>query len=191
MPHCREAADGFSPEVATVFAAAADPLFADATPVLAIPEYKVALPGGRRSSQNDLFVLARAASKPISIIVEGKVDEPFGPTLGEWRSKASSGKVERLRFVLDTLGLRVAPPDATRCQLLHRTASALIEAERFAASAAILLVHSFSQKRTGWPDYAAFLALFGQNAAITSLQRVPASTTPPFSPPGCRRTPPS
>lgn len=43
-----------------------------------------------------------------------------------------------------------------RHQLLHRTAAALIEAERFSASVAIMLVHSFSPEPEGFGDYAAF-----------------------------------
>ena len=82
-------------------------------------------------------------------MVEGKVNESFGPRLGEWRSEASSGKEKRLKFLLDTLGLNVAPNDEVRYQLLHRAAWAIIEGERYRAVAALLLVHSFSEKRAG------------------------------------------
>jgi hypothetical protein len=66
---------------------------------------KVPLLGGARPSQNDLFVLARGAQGPVSIMVEGKVNESFGPMLGEWRDDASEGKESRLRFLLSTVGL--------------------------------------------------------------------------------------
>jgi len=36
--------------------------------LLGIPEYKVALPGGGRASQNDLFVLARTDNEIFPII---------------------------------------------------------------------------------------------------------------------------
>lgn len=48
-----------------------------------------------------------------------------------------------------------------RYQLLHRTASALIEARRFHAQTAVLLVHSFSQTDAWHADYQSFSSLFG------------------------------
>jgi hypothetical protein len=47
-------------------------------------------------------------------------------------------------------------------QLLHRTAAALIEAERFNANTAVTLIHSFSGDRVGFKDYQAFISLFGK-----------------------------
>lgn len=64
LAYCWEKADGFPPEVATALETADEPALRDLTPVLAIPEFKVPLPGGVRSSQNDLFVLAHAARGP-------------------------------------------------------------------------------------------------------------------------------
>src|SRR5208282_286720 len=89
LAHCWEAVEGFPPEVAQALRRTDDALLEGLTPVLAIPEFRVPLPGGVRASQNDLFVLARSAKGPVSIMVEGKVSESFGPTLGEWRSDAS------------------------------------------------------------------------------------------------------
>ena len=182
LAHCWEAADGFPPEVSSVLAGATDPLMADLTPILAVPEFKVPLPGGMRASQNDIFVLARSRAGPITIMVEGKVNESFGPTLGDWLKEASSGKKERLAFLLDTLGLGRAPGDDVRYQLLHRAASAVIEGQRYRAAAAVLLVHSFSERRAGWSDYEAFLRLFDVPASIAETQRLPsASSIPLFS----------
>jgi len=36
----------------------------------AFPEYKVPLLGGRRASQNDIFILAKGAGQLVSIMVE-------------------------------------------------------------------------------------------------------------------------
>src|SRR4051812_19333967 len=85
LAHCWEAADGFPPEVLKGLQGSNEASLQDLAPILAIPEFKVPLPGGHRPSQNDLFVLARGAKGPVSIMVEGKVGECFGPTLGEWR----------------------------------------------------------------------------------------------------------
>jgi Domain of unknown function (DUF6946) len=98
LAHCWEAADGFPPEVSKVLTQTTEPLLANLEPLLAVPEFKVPLPGGSRASQNDVFVLARSSAGPVCIMVEGKVNESFGPTLDEWRSDASPGKDSRLSF---------------------------------------------------------------------------------------------
>lgn len=180
LAHCWEAADGFPSEVAEPFARCSEPLLKNITPILAVPEFKVPLPGGVRASQNDIFVLARSSSGPVSIMVEGKVNESFGPTLDEWRNKASSGKVERLSFLLRTLGLATAPSGSVRYQLLHRAASAIITGEFYRATAGVLLIHSFSQERIGWPDYQAFTRLFGSEAEVGCVQRLGTNSSVPL-----------
>jgi len=172
LAHSWEAADGFPTEVAAPFVQSAEPLLAGVAPILAIPEFKVTLPGGARASQNDIFVLGRSSSGPVSIMVEGKVNESFGPTLDAWRSEASPGKEERLSFLLRSLGLDTIPAGSVRYQLLHRAASAIITGEQYRAAAGVLLIHSFSQKLTGWSDYQAFTRLFGVEAALGSVQRL-------------------
>ena len=176
---CWEAADGFPPEVADALASE-DPLLEDLTPILGIPEFKVPLPGGVRSSQNDLFVLARSTAGPVAVMVEGKVNESFGPFLGDWLREASPGKRRRLDFLQEKLGLAGPVPDSIRYQLLHRTASAVITGEQYRAAAAVMLVHSFSPGRTGWADYAAFLELFGVEAVEGVLQRLPGESPVPL-----------
>ncbi|MBI3986106.1 MAG: hypothetical protein HY343_04265 [Lentisphaerae bacterium] len=180
LAHSWEAANGFPSEVATPFAQSTEPLLANITPLLAVPEFKVPLPGGVRASQNDIFVLARSSSGPVSIMVEGKVNESFGPTLDEWRDEASPGKEERLSFLLHSLGLGTIPAGSIRYQLLHRATSAIITGEQYRAAAAVLLIHSFSQERTGWSDYEAFSRLFGVDAEIGSLQRLGSASSVPL-----------
>lgn len=181
LAHSWEAGDGFPSEVAAAFAQSTEPLLSSVTPVLAVPEFKVPLPGGTRASQNDIFVLARSLSGPVAIMVEGKVNESFGPILDEWRIDASTGKEERLSFLLRTLALSNVPAGSIRYQLLHRAASAIITAEQYRAAAGVLLIHSFSQERAGWSDYQAFTRLFGVEAEIGSLQRLGnASSIPLF-----------
>lgn len=128
-------------------------------PLIVIPEYKVPLPGGRTQSQNDAFVLARIGNQTAVIMIEGKVEEPFGDPISTWFDSASKGKTERLTYLTKTLGLSESPPVHLRYQLFHRTASAVIEAQRFKADMAIMLVHSFSQTHKWFGDYAAFADL--------------------------------
>src|SRR5439155_18833766 len=77
LAHCWEAAAGCPSEVSAAMAVSSDPRLADLEPLLAVPEFKVPLPGGERASQNDIFVLARSTAGPVSIMVEGKVNETF------------------------------------------------------------------------------------------------------------------
>ena len=135
--------------------------------LLALPEHEVPLPGGRAASQTDLFVLARRSGEDlVAIAVEGKADEPFGDsTVAEWRGADGSGRETPLAYLLDVLELpdddRLAP---IRYQLLHRTASAVIEAARFGAEHAVMLVHSFSPTAARFDDFEAFAALYDADA---------------------------
>lgn len=163
-------ADGFPSEVYS--ALSAHEPFKGIELLLAFPEHQVALPGGSRPSQNDIWVLARAGGNLVSIAVEGKVAEPFGPTLEEWFGDASPGKSSRLKYLCGELGLPEELPGTVRYQLLHRSVSALIEARRFGAQHAVMLVHSFSQSHQWLEDYTAFAALLGAKATVNQVVSV-------------------
>ena len=164
LAHCWEAARGFPDSVRKVFTASQYPRIQDMEFICGFPEHKTALAGGRRPSQSDLFVLARTERGLISITVEGKVNEDFGPLTGAWLKDDSPGKRERLADLRKRLRLPRKRVDQIRYQLLHRTASALIEAERFHAGTAIMLVHSFSQEHARFEDYHTFVGLLGKSA---------------------------
>lgn len=155
-----EAAAGSLPtEIAALFAG-------DIELLLAIPEHKVPLPGGRRESQCDVFALVRASNNTISLAVEAKVNEPFGPTVKEWMQNPSPGKRERISFICETLGLERPLPEKLRYQLLHRTAAAVIEAQRFKTDRAAMVVQSFSQQHRWFEDFALFCEAMGQHAEL-------------------------
>ncbi len=105
---------------------------------------------------------------------------PSAPTIGEWRNEASPGKKKRLNFLLRSLGLTTVPADSIRYQLLHRAASAIITGEQYRATAAVLIVHSFSQLHTGWSDYQAFTHLFGVEAIVGTIQRLSYTSSVPL-----------
>ena len=58
-----------------------------------------------------------------------------------------------------------------RYQLLHRTASAVIEAKRFHARSAVMIVQSFIESDTEnhYDDYCKFVSLFGRQAVKGKL----------------------
>lgn len=167
LAHSWEDQDGFPPEIQHLLLQHA--ALATAEPLLILPEWKVPLPGGSRPSQNDAWVLAKGNNCLISITIEGKVNEPFDKTIGEWKMESSLGKKSRLEYLFEVLGIQGPVPDSIRYQLLHRTASAIIEAERFGARHAAMIVHSFSPTDQWFDDFSAFVALFGHTAKVGHL----------------------
>jgi hypothetical protein len=80
--------------------------------------------GGSTPSQSDVWALARCERALLSIAVEGKAAEMFGPTLGAWLREASAGKRERYDFIRSLLALSQPLPDDHR--YFVRTASAYL-----------------------------------------------------------------
>lgn len=159
LAHCWEAAAGLPPEVAQVMVDG----FGQAQLLFAVPEHKTPLPGGQRESQSDILALVRHDRGLTTYTIEGKVEEAFGDTVSDWNRTPTAGKVERLGHLCALLGLNSCPPDV-RYQLLHRTAAALIEAERFDAGMAGMIVHSFSPERRWFEDFERFVDLLGGGA---------------------------
>ena len=122
----------------------------------AIPEWEVELPGGARPSCTDVLALARNDEGLVVLGVEAKVDEPFGPTLGEKRADESTGQGERIDYLHTALRLDMPLKDEIRYQLLHRTVSALRTAQDFHACSAVMLVHSFSPTQRWREDFLSF-----------------------------------
>ncbi len=159
------------PEVASALESAGDPVLHGLGLLLAIPEYEVDLPGGQRPSKTDVLALMRGPRGLVVVAVEGKVDEAFGPTVGEKHAGASVGAEKRMTWLLGRLGL-ASVPDTVRYQLLHRTVSALVVAEQFDAAAAVMLVHSFSPTGKSFDDFESFVELFGVRAGVGEVVRI-------------------
>lgn len=145
-------------EISTLLESCNDSALSDLDLLLAIPEWEVALPGGETVSQTDIMAICRNRSGLVILGIEAKVDEPFGPTLGEKKSKATAGQLERIAYLERELGRDSPFGDEIRYQLLHRTVSALLTARAFHASVAVMLVHSFSPESKWSDDFAAFCA---------------------------------
>jgi hypothetical protein len=146
-----EAVSGLPAEIATLFGA-------DCELLLAIPEHKVPMPGRGRESQCDVFALLRQGDSLIALAVEAKVDEPFGPTIREWLDTGGQGRVERLQGLCEIIEVPYPPLLDLRYQLFHRTAAAVLEAGRFRAKRAAMVVQSFSAEHRWHADFAAFCA---------------------------------
>jgi hypothetical protein len=179
LAHCWEQADGLPQSVRAVFQT--NLRYRDFEPLLAIPELKVDLPGGTRPSQTDLWLLGRVPDGLVSVAVEGKAAEPFGPTVAEWSTAASAGKADRLGFLLDLLRLKSPVPSELRYQLLHRTVSSILMARRFHARHAAMVVHSFSEADLWLEDFQAFLKVFGVSGDPGRVIEIPGHSDPTLS----------
>ena len=173
-----EMAGGFPPEVEWVFEDSGIEQLYGVIFLNGHVEHETPLPGGSTGSHSDILVFAESDGDRITIAVEGKVEETFDKSVGEWLgNNPSAGKRKRLRFLKRKLGISGLDDQELypiRYQLLHRTAAALIEAERFDARYAVMLVHSFSQDDEHFEDYQDFLDLLGADRD----DAIPNSVTP-------------
>jgi hypothetical protein len=169
IAHSWTEARGFPREIRAIFEDSSVSCLHDLDFLIGFPEHEVPLPGGRRPSQNDVFVLGKGSDGLVSISVEGKVSEPFDSPVDERFAEPTPGQSTRLEFLLNLLELNRNDVGAIGYQLLHRTASAVLEAQRFDARHAVMLVHSFSQEMKHFDDYAAFVGLYGHTAEAGRL----------------------
>ncbi len=175
MAYSWENAKELPSEVHTLFKGADLADLHDASLALAIPEYKVSLAGGSRPSQNDLFALMTCTGGLISMMVEGKAREDFDVTLGEWKKRTSAkGFQARMADIIEHIGLSKPIPDFIRYQLLHRTASAVIEAKRFHAQYAVVMIQSFVNDDTEnhYEDFCKFISLFDEEPLKNKLVEI-------------------
>ena len=134
--------------------------------ILAIPEHKVPIPGGRAPSQSDVFALLAMEGGTCTLTVETVRDESFGPTIDKWQENTANGGEDRLTALCNALDIQYPPPEELRYQLFHRTVSAIYEAERFNANTSAMIVHSFfpeneDKDKDGFGDFAAFCGHLG------------------------------
>lgn len=110
-------------------------------------------------NDTNLMVSAELKDGRAVIAVEGKRDEDFGPSVAHW--KDSVARERRLNTLCQTLSVDPKDCQALNYPLVRRTASALFEAQHEQAKHAMLLVHSFSDKDTGFEEFRAFTATIG------------------------------
>lgn len=160
----RGTARGLPPDVAGTFDGT-DALRGAAL-LVGFPEHPVALDGGGHASQTDLWALLATSGGLASLAVEAKAGEAFDRPVSEWLADASprSGKPARLRQLCDVLGITEEQARGCWYQLLHRTVAAILEARRFWARDAVLLIQSFVPDPDGFAAYATFAHHLGVEA---------------------------
>jgi hypothetical protein len=159
----RTSARGLPAEVASALDSSS--ALSGAELVIGLPEHQVQIRGGGHASQTDLWTLLRRGQDFFSMAVEAKAGEPLDDLVKDWlqNRRGRTRKPERLAALQKQLGLLNHDVQEIRYQLLHRAASALIEAERFKATLAILLIQSFDQAADdrSWKDCIKFGELLG------------------------------
>jgi hypothetical protein len=138
----------------------------------AIVEHPIFLDTFKAPSRTDLMVYCQNANSEWAIIgVEGKAEETFGDPLIQWTRDCKTfspnnteplpSRLNRLNFLNGLLGISFDPNSSVRYQLIHRTASIILEAIRQSAKTAVLLIHSFGDtKGHNWKDFIQFLSFF-------------------------------
>lgn len=164
-----ESANGFPKTIQKVF----NKSKLDLEMILGIPEYKVFLETKKAPSQNDLFVLAKDDFGLATIMIEGKVSESFDKEIKDWYNDTESRK-QRIKFLLEKLELNkmIREIESFRYQLFHRTVSAILEAEKFTAKKAIMIVHSFSQSDEWFNDFSNFVTLLNPKIKFPEVNEI-------------------
>jgi hypothetical protein len=138
------------------------PTFARAELLDAWLERKTNLGDGRAShSQTDLFAMLAVGEELAALGVEAKVDESFGQIVSDWLPDDSAGKQARLEKLCALFNVEPQTIGHLRYQLFHRTAASIIEAKRYRARKAVMIVHSFCPKATGLADCQVFFEAMG------------------------------
>jgi hypothetical protein len=123
--------------------------------------------GDRRgtASQSDLLAILGIRDELAIMGVEAKVTESFGPLVRDWIGDGNEGKEDRLQRLCALLGFDRTSVGDLRYQLFHRTAAATLEARRYRAKKAVLMVHSFCENATGLSDFLFFFERMGVRGA--------------------------
>lgn len=155
-------------------------VFRDIKPLWVIAEHPVFLDSLKTPSRNDIMAFCEnAADEKIAIAVEAKCREPFAERVNKWITLPDAPilprqgklfpdtmqpvprKVRRLQFLNMVLGIEIQPDSHLRYQLLHRTASAIIEGRNLSARAAVMVVQAFTASVENFFDFSDFCDTLG------------------------------
>jgi len=176
LAHCWTDADGLPGEIADLLATSDEPALQKVEPLLIIPELITPVAGKGEPPHSDVFVLGKASDKAlVSITIEGKVKESFGNnhSVATWKQKGNiENRAQRLSFLLEKLALSETKADDVVYQLVQRTASAVVEAGRFNAKYAVMIVQSFSLKDSHYEQFEKFVNAFNKSPKIGELVEI-------------------
>lgn len=162
-------AGGFPPAVQRVLDASGEDALHGLQILAAFPGYELPLLGDDGPSTSDLFVLAKGRRGLVCVMVEGAATGEFGPMVCEWLVEGAKTKMRLLSHLCDVLGVDIGEIQSARYRLFLQAAGALVVAERFEASTALMVVHSFVGADEGFQDYSLFCRLFGTAAVADGV----------------------
>lgn len=151
-----KAVNGLPDQIGKVLDASGEAALSDLKLLAAVPEWQVPLPGSTTTSNTDVMAFC---SNPVGLCVlaiEAKVDESFGPLLGEKRVGHDQGALTRIDFLQEVLQVPTLGDDI-RYQLLHRTVSAILTARDFHAATAVMIVQAFDTPEYCRKDFERFV----------------------------------
>lgn len=181
------AAGGIPPGIAAALDASGMPDLSGIELEIGVVEKPVLLDSAMPSSVTDLMGYARnAAGEAVILGVEGKARDPAGLSVRAWLrgdvhdphhgARPRQARKRRFEFICERLGLALDLECGLQYQLLHRTVSAVMEAELHGAVAAVLLIHAFgATSPSHWTDYRLFLKEMGFDGVVPARVSGPAS----------------
>ena len=169
LAHCWHESSGLPTPISTAIQGTGHQVLRGLTVDLCLVEKPVFLDTRIAPSMTDLMGYGRnEQGEEIVIAVEGKADEPFALPVRAWvrgdtlnppvTATPRPTRLRRLEFLSKHLAHTISPDSPLRYQLLHRTVSAVLEAQLHGAVAALVLVHSFGTATSGnFSDFGDFV----------------------------------
>jgi hypothetical protein len=173
LAHCWHQSAGLPAHIASAINTSSHEALLGLVVDLCLVEKPVFLDTRIAPSMTDLMAYGRnAKGDAIVIAVEGKADEPFASRVWAWvrgdernptmTTTPRQTRLRRLDFLSKHLARAVSPDSTLRYQLLHRTVSAVLEAQLHGAVAALVLVHAFGPDAPeNLADFSDFLTELG------------------------------
>lgn len=173
LAHSWQPAGGLPPSIKQALETSDCAAFQNLTLDLCLVEKPVFLDTRVGPSMTDIMAYGRSKKNELIIIgIEGKADESFGQRTYAWVRGDSIDppldavlvptRARRLAFLSEHLRATIDTNSRIRYQLLHRTASVVLEAVLHEAAVALVLVHAFGPMcPKNWDDYTAFLSQLG------------------------------
>ena len=137
-------------------------IYKEPTLLIAGAEHRVSLAGRGGKSQCDVFALLNSAVGLISVAIEAKAREKFGScneALEDWllakgKRASKENRADRWAQVCNYLPTTHAKGySRVAFQLLHRCATAVIEAERYGVKHAAFVVQAFGSPDSSYQEF--------------------------------------
>jgi len=188
LAHAWQAAGGLPPQIRDALDQSEHEHLKGLDVDLCLVEKPVFLDTNRAPSMTDVMAYGRnAIGQRVVFAVEGKADEVFALRVCSWvrgdEPEANlslpprASRQRRLRFLARHLALDIGTESRLRYQLLHRTVSAVLEAQLHGAEAAVVLIHAFGREAPeNWRDFSDFIQELGGAAPVNGKVSGPYAT---------------